>query len=37
VNFGPGATAQAHQRGEWVEVPAIERAYLALERFFTPG
>jgi succinyl-diaminopimelate desuccinylase len=36
VNFGPGATAQAHQRGEWVEVLAIERAYLALERFLAP-
>jgi succinyl-diaminopimelate desuccinylase len=37
VNFGPGATAQAHQRGEWVEVAAIERAYRALERFLAPG
>jgi succinyl-diaminopimelate desuccinylase len=36
VNFGPGATAQAHQRGEWVEVAAVERAYLALERSLTP-
>ena len=36
VNFGPGATAQAHQRGEWVEVEAIERAYRALERFLSP-
>jgi succinyl-diaminopimelate desuccinylase len=36
VNFGPGATAQAHQRGEWVEVAAIEAAYLALERFLSP-
>ncbi|MGA8891503.1 MAG: M20/M25/M40 family metallo-hydrolase, partial [Anaeromyxobacteraceae bacterium] len=36
VNFGPGATAQAHQRGEWVEVAAIERAYRSLERFLTP-
>ncbi len=33
VNFGPGATAQAHQRGEWVEVAAIEAAWRALERF----
>ncbi len=33
VNFGPGATAQAHQQGEWVEVAAVERAYRALERF----
>jgi succinyl-diaminopimelate desuccinylase len=37
VNFGPGATDQAHQRGEWVEVAAIERAYRALERFLAPG
>ena len=36
VNFGPGATSQAHQRGEWVEVAAIEAAYRALERFLTP-
>jgi succinyl-diaminopimelate desuccinylase len=36
VNFGPGATAQAHQRGEWVEVAAIEQAWLALERFLRP-
>jgi succinyl-diaminopimelate desuccinylase len=36
VNFGPGATAQAHQRGEWVEVAAIEATYRALERFLTP-
>jgi succinyl-diaminopimelate desuccinylase len=33
VNFGPGATAQAHQRGEWVEVDAIARCYDALARF----
>jgi succinyl-diaminopimelate desuccinylase len=33
VNFGPGATAQAHQAGEWVEVEAIGRAYRALEAF----
>jgi succinyl-diaminopimelate desuccinylase len=36
VNFGPGATAQAHQRGEWVEVAAIARAAAALERFLAP-
>ncbi len=36
VNLGPGATAQAHQRGEWVEVAAVEAAYRALERFLTP-
>jgi succinyl-diaminopimelate desuccinylase len=33
VNFGPGATAQAHQQGEWVEVGAIDACYRALERF----
>jgi succinyl-diaminopimelate desuccinylase len=33
VNFGPGATSQAHQQGEWVEIAAIERAYAALARF----
>ena len=33
VNFGPGATVQAHQQGEWVELAAIGRCYEALERF----
>jgi succinyl-diaminopimelate desuccinylase len=33
VNFGPGATAQAHQQGEWVEVEAIASCYEALEEF----
>ncbi len=33
VNLGPGATSQAHQRGEWVEVPALERGYRIYERF----
>jgi len=36
VNYGPGATAQAHQRGEWVEVGAILACYRALERFLRP-
>ncbi|HEU4383345.1 MAG TPA: succinyl-diaminopimelate desuccinylase, partial [Anaeromyxobacteraceae bacterium] len=27
VNLGPGATDQAHQQGEWVEVDAIEKGY----------
>ncbi|MGC4000533.1 MAG: succinyl-diaminopimelate desuccinylase [Anaeromyxobacter sp.] len=33
VNFGPGATAQAHQQGEWVALDALERGYQLLERF----
>jgi succinyl-diaminopimelate desuccinylase len=33
VNFGPGATAQAHQAGEWIEVAALGRCYAALEAF----
>jgi succinyl-diaminopimelate desuccinylase len=33
VNFGPGATAQAHQAGEWVELSALAEAYAALVRF----
>jgi succinyl-diaminopimelate desuccinylase len=33
LNFGPGATAQAHQRGEWVSVDAMVDAYVRLERF----
>ncbi len=33
VNLGPGATAQAHQRGEWVEVAALERGYALYEGF----
>ena len=36
VNFGPGATAQAHQRGEWVEVAAVAAAHEALARFLAP-
>ncbi len=36
VNFGPGAAAQAHQVGEWVEVAAIERCYRMLESFLRP-
>ncbi len=30
VNFGPGATAQAHQAGEWVAVSEVGRAARAL-------
>jgi succinyl-diaminopimelate desuccinylase len=33
VNFGPGATAQAHQAGEHVEVAALARSHALLERF----
>jgi succinyl-diaminopimelate desuccinylase len=33
ANFGPGATAQAHQAGEWVEVAALEEGYRILEVF----
>jgi succinyl-diaminopimelate desuccinylase len=33
VNLGPGATAQAHQRGEWVEVGALVRCHEILQAF----
>jgi succinyl-diaminopimelate desuccinylase len=33
VNFGPGDPAQAHRRGESVEIAALVRAYEVLERF----
>jgi succinyl-diaminopimelate desuccinylase len=33
VNFGPGATAQAHQAGEWVELAALAKGYELLEKF----
>jgi succinyl-diaminopimelate desuccinylase len=33
VNFGPGATAQAHRRDESVEIAALVRAYRVLEAF----
>jgi succinyl-diaminopimelate desuccinylase len=35
LNYGPGATAQAHQRGEWVGVDAMVDAYERLERFLS--
>jgi len=33
VNFGPGATSQAHRRDESVEIAALVRAYGVLEAF----
>ena len=33
VNLGPGATSQAHQRGEWVEVAALAARVPLYERF----
>jgi succinyl-diaminopimelate desuccinylase len=35
LNFGPGATSQAHQRGEWVEVRALTDAAMRLRRFLS--
>jgi succinyl-diaminopimelate desuccinylase len=35
VNFGPGATSQAHQRGEYVEIDALLRSFQVLEAFGT--
>jgi succinyl-diaminopimelate desuccinylase len=31
VNFGPGATSQAHRRDEWVEIAALVRSHRVLE------
>jgi succinyl-diaminopimelate desuccinylase len=36
VNFGPGATSQSHQQGEWAEIAALEDCYRMLERFLRP-
>jgi succinyl-diaminopimelate desuccinylase len=33
ANLGPGANAQAHQQGEWVELAALDAGYRILERF----
>lgn len=35
VNLGPGATSQAHQKGEWVEIDALERGYRIYESFLS--
>jgi succinyl-diaminopimelate desuccinylase len=36
VSFGPGATSQSHQQGEWVEIAALEDCYRMLESFLRP-
>jgi succinyl-diaminopimelate desuccinylase len=33
INFGPGATAQAHRRDESIEIAALQRSYEVLEAF----
>jgi succinyl-diaminopimelate desuccinylase len=37
LNYGPGLTAQAHQRGEYVPVPALVDADRRLRRFLEPA
>jgi len=34
VNFGPGATAAAHQQGEWIDVGAMVESYEHLSKLF---
>lgn len=36
LNFGPGLTAQAHQRGEYVPIDALVEADQQLRRFLNP-
>jgi len=33
INWGPGATSQAHQAGEWVELDEVARAVDVLDRW----
>jgi succinyl-diaminopimelate desuccinylase len=33
INWGPGATSQAHQKDEWVSIAAIQQALTVLERW----
>jgi succinyl-diaminopimelate desuccinylase len=35
LNYGPGATAQAHQRGEWVAIDAMVEARVRLAAFLS--
>jgi succinyl-diaminopimelate desuccinylase len=37
ANLGPGATSQAHQRGEWIEIAALARGYELYETFLSDG
>jgi len=37
LNFGPGATSQAHQRGEWVAIDALCAAHEQLTTFLAGG